>query len=67
MRDAGGREKELFENALKLEGLFRQTTKHASGIVISNRPLVEDVPLFVDQDGSCCSRSTLTTRSTRSA
>jgi DNA polymerase-3 subunit alpha len=51
VRDAGAREKELFENALKLEGLFRQTTKHASGIVISNRPLVEDVPLFVDPDG----------------
>jgi DNA polymerase III subunit alpha len=50
VRDAGAREKELFENALKLEGLFRQTTKHASGIVISNRPLVEDVPLFVDPD-----------------
>jgi DNA polymerase-3 subunit alpha len=51
VRDAGAREKELFENALKLEGLFRQTTKHASGIVISNRPLVEDVPLFVDPEG----------------
>jgi DNA polymerase-3 subunit alpha len=50
VRDSGAREKELFENALKLEGLFRQTTKHASGIVISNRPLVEDVPLFVDPD-----------------
>jgi DNA polymerase III subunit alpha len=51
VRDAGAREKELFENALKLEGLFRQTTTHASGIVISNRPLVEDVPLFADPDG----------------
>ena len=51
VRDAGAREKELFDNALKLEGLFRQTTTHASGIVISNRPLVEDVPLFVDADG----------------
>ncbi len=51
VRDTGARERELFENALKLEGLFRQTTKHASGIVISNRPLVEDVPLFVDPDG----------------
>src|SRR3989440_6281505 len=50
VRDAGAREKELFDNALKLEGLFRQTTKHASGIVISNRPLVEDVPLFLDPD-----------------
>ncbi len=51
IRDTGQREKELFDNALKLEGLFRQTTKHASGVVISNRPLVEDVPLFVDRDG----------------
>ncbi|MGH7897062.1 MAG: DNA polymerase III subunit alpha [Candidatus Binatia bacterium] len=51
VRAAGPRERELFDNALKLEGLFRQTTKHASGIVISNRPLVEDVPLFVDPDG----------------
>ena len=51
VRDRGAKEKELFETALKLEGLFRQTTKHASGIVISNRPLVEDVPLFVDPDG----------------
>jgi DNA polymerase-3 subunit alpha len=50
VRDSGPREKELFDNALKLEGLFRQTTKHASGIVISNRPLVEDVPLFVDPE-----------------
>jgi DNA polymerase-3 subunit alpha len=50
VRDAGAREKELFDNAQKLEGLFRQTTKHASGIVISNRPLVEDVPLFLDND-----------------
>jgi DNA polymerase-3 subunit alpha len=50
VRDSGAREKELFDNALKLEGLFRQTTKHASGIVISNRPLVEDVPLFVDPE-----------------
>jgi DNA polymerase-3 subunit alpha len=51
VRDRGPKEKELFETALKLEGLFRQTTKHASGIVISNRRLVEDVPLFVDPDG----------------
>jgi DNA polymerase III subunit alpha len=51
VRDTGPREKELFENAVKLEGLFCQTTRHNSGIVISNRSLVEDVPLFVDPEG----------------
>ena len=52
IRDRGDTEKELFDVALKLEGLFRHASKHASGIVISNRPLVEDVPLFVDGDGA---------------
>lgn len=52
MRDSGDREGKLFEYALKLEGLARHVSKHAAGIVISDRPLVEDVPLFVDKDGT---------------
>ena len=36
----------------KLEGLLRHASKHAAGIVIGRRPLVEDLPLFVDKDGS---------------
>ncbi|HYB97658.1 MAG TPA: DNA polymerase III subunit alpha [Candidatus Limnocylindrales bacterium] len=52
IRDSGEREAKLFEYALKLEGLARHVSKHAAGIVISDRPLVEDVPLYVDKDGS---------------
>ncbi len=52
IRDSGEREANLFKYALKLEGLARHVSKHAAGIVISNRPLVEDVPLFVDKEGT---------------
>ncbi len=51
VRDKGDRERQLFENAIKLEGLFRHASQHASGVVISNRPLVEDLPLYVDPEG----------------
>jgi DNA polymerase-3 subunit alpha len=52
VRRRGEREAKLFEYALRLEGLLRHASKHAAGIVISNRPLVEDLPLFVDKEGS---------------
>ncbi|MFT4570372.1 MAG: DNA polymerase-3 subunit alpha [Hyphomicrobiaceae bacterium] len=52
IRDSGERETKLFQYAIKLEGLARHVSKHAAGIVISDRPLVDDVPLFVDKDGS---------------
>jgi DNA polymerase-3 subunit alpha len=52
LRDKGEREKQLFDHALKLEGLLRHASKHAAGIVIGSRPLVEDLPLFVDKEGS---------------
>src|SRR5712671_3035447 len=41
---------ELFEYAFKLEGLLRHTSKHAAGIVISDVPLDETVPLYVDKE-----------------
>jgi DNA polymerase III subunit alpha len=41
---------ELFENAFKLEGLLRHTSKHAAGIVISDLPLDDMVPLYVDKE-----------------
>src|SRR5947199_186192 len=50
--DAGERERRLFDLALRLEGLLRHASKHAAGIVISERPLTEDVPLWVDKDGA---------------
>ncbi|NRD76097.1 DNA polymerase III subunit alpha [Bacillus sp. BRMEA1] len=39
----------LFETALKLEGLPRHTSTHAAGVVISEKPLIELVPI---QQGS---------------
>src|SRR3989338_2151677 len=42
--------KQLLNTALALEGLYRHATIHAAGIVISNRPLVEVMPLFKGKD-----------------
>jgi DNA polymerase-3 subunit alpha len=39
----------LFETALKLEGLPRHTSTHAAGVVISDKPLVDLIPI---QNGS---------------
>ncbi len=52
IREQGAREEELFANALRLEGLLRHASKHAAGVVIGDRPLVECLPLFVDKDGA---------------
>ncbi|MEP6826666.1 MAG: DNA polymerase III subunit alpha, partial [Aestuariivirga sp.] len=38
----------LFEIALRLEGLYRNASTHAAGIVIADRPLTELVPLYRD-------------------
>ncbi|HLF92635.1 MAG TPA: DNA polymerase III subunit alpha, partial [Planctomycetota bacterium] len=42
--------KELWEIALRLEGNARHAGKHASGIVICDRPLEEIVPLYMQDD-----------------
>jgi len=52
IQQQGGRDEQLFDFALRLEGLLRHASKHAAGIVIGSRPLVEDLPLFVDKEGS---------------
>ena len=52
LRDRGEREQQLFDYALRLEGLMRHASKHAAGIVIAERPLIESLPLFVDKDGA---------------
>ena len=38
----------LLEIALQLEGLYRNASTHAAGVVISDRPLTELVPLYQD-------------------
>jgi DNA polymerase III subunit alpha len=43
---------ELFEYAFKLEGLLRHASRHAAGVVISDLPLKEMVPLYVDKEQS---------------
>jgi DNA polymerase-3 subunit alpha len=42
--------KKIFEQALVLEGMVRNTGKHAAGIIITDRPLDEFVPL-TEQEG----------------
>ncbi len=48
---AEGEGKELITLAQKLEGLTRHTSTHAAGLVISNKPIVEHLPLMMDKDG----------------
>ena len=43
---------QLFEYAFKLEGLLRHASRHAAGVVISDAPLNEIVPLYVDKEQS---------------
>ncbi|MFQ5971127.1 MAG: DNA polymerase III subunit alpha [Alphaproteobacteria bacterium] len=38
----------LLDTALKLEGLYRNSSTHAAGVVIGDRPLQELVPLYRD-------------------
>ena len=38
----------LFEISIKLEGLNRNASTHAAGIVISNSAITSDVPLYYD-------------------
>ncbi len=47
-RDSDPLVKQLFGIALKLEGLYRNASTHAAGIVIGDRPLDELVPLYRD-------------------
>ncbi|WP_438852088.1 DNA polymerase III subunit alpha [Brevundimonas nasdae] len=47
-RDAEAAVKTLLETALELEGLYRNASTHAAGIVIGDRPLTELVPLYQD-------------------
>jgi DNA polymerase III subunit alpha len=43
--------KTLIDHALRLEGLTRHASTHAAGVVLSNLPLVDHLPLFVDKEG----------------
>jgi len=47
--------KKIFDQALVLEGMVRNTGKHAAGIIITDRPLEEFVPLTEQKATSPCS------------
>ena len=41
----------VFRIALKLEGLYRHVSTHAAGVIISDRPIAEVVPVHRDANG----------------
>jgi DNA polymerase-3 subunit alpha len=47
-RDKDTTVRTLFDIALRLEGLYRNASTHAAGVVIGDRPLEELVPLYRD-------------------
>ena len=53
--------KELFDMSLRLEGLPRHTSMHAAGVVISQKPVDEYVPLSLGADGVVVTQFTMTT------
>ncbi|MBV8548537.1 MAG: DNA polymerase III subunit alpha [Alphaproteobacteria bacterium] len=50
MRDDDPTVAQMMDIAIKLEGLYRNASTHAAGVVIGDRPLVELVPLYRDPD-----------------
>jgi DNA polymerase-3 subunit alpha len=58
--EADPRYTELFQLARKLEGLKRQSSLHAAGVVIGKRNLDELVPLFCDKSGGIATEYTMT-------
>jgi len=53
--------RELIDTARRLEGLPRNTSMHAAGVVISQKPIDEYVPLSLGQDGCVTTQFTMTT------
>jgi DNA polymerase III subunit alpha len=51
LKDERRNHPDLFDYALKLEGLLRHASKHAAGVVISDVPLTDIVPLYTDKEG----------------
>ena len=43
---------QMMDIALRLEGLYRNASTHAAGVVIGDRPLVDLVPLYRDPDAT---------------
>ena len=52
LRDGDPVVAQMMDVAMKLEGLYRNASTHAAGVVIGDRPLVELVPLYRDPDAT---------------
>ncbi|SFQ14398.1 DNA polymerase III catalytic subunit, DnaE type [Lachnospiraceae bacterium XBB1006] len=61
MYDGDEQVKKLIDMSLRLEGLPRHTSMHAAGVVISQLPVEEYVPLSKASDGSVTTQYTMTT------
>lgn len=48
LRDSDPTVAQMMDIALKIEGLYRNASTHAAGVVIGGRPLVDLVPLYRD-------------------
>jgi DNA polymerase-3 subunit alpha len=48
MRETDENVDRLMQTALQLEGLYRNASTHAAGVVIGRRPLIDIVPLYRD-------------------
>lgn len=53
--------RKLIDMSRRLEGLPRHTSMHAAGVVISQKPIMEYVPLSRGSDGSLVTQFTMTT------
>ena len=51
--------KELLDYAMTLEGLTRHASTHAAGVVISNKPLLEYLPLYRGKEGEILTQFTM--------
>ena len=59
MEEGTDEERKLLRISRSLEGLTRHASTHASGIVISDRPLVEYLPLFKGPNGEVMTQFTM--------
>lgn len=59
--ESNDRTRYLIDMSRRLEGLPRNTSMHAAGVVISKLPVVEYVPLSRSSDGSITTEYTMTT------
>ncbi len=48
LMESDGQVKRLLDTAQNLEGITRHASKHAAGVVVGTRPLIEMVPLYKD-------------------